>query len=132
MIGVSSKTAQRLARHDPQALLVADLGSRGRPILEGVPTLLIDHHRPDGVPPGATLITGYGREPTPTSGLLAYWAAGAVADVDDLLWIAAISLLSDLGDDAPFGGFRSSGRGVEYGYWGMLEYTRPKVLNVAH
>ena len=97
-----SAVADRLARHAPQALLVADLGSRDRPVLGGVPTLLIDHHRPDGVPPGATLITGYGREPTPTSGLLAYRAAGAIAEVDDLLWIAAVSLLSDLGDDAPF------------------------------
>lgn len=94
--------AGRLARHSPQALLVADLGSRDRPVLDGVPTLLLDHHRPDGVPPGATLVSGYGRDPTPTSGLLAYRAAGAVADVADLLWIAAISLLSDLGDDPPF------------------------------
>src|SRR3954470_18603001 len=82
--------ADRLARHAPQALLVADLGSRDRPVLDGVPTLLIDHHRPDGVPTGATLVTGYGREPTPTSGLLAYWAAGAIAEADDLLWIAAV------------------------------------------
>src|SRR3954453_444767 len=94
--------AARPARHAPQALLVADLGSRDRPVLDGVPTLLIDHHRPDGVPPGATLITGYGREPTPTSGLLAYRAAVTITDVDDLLWVAAVSLLSDLGDDAPF------------------------------
>ncbi|MEC3976917.1 aldehyde dehydrogenase family protein [Amycolatopsis sp. H20-H5] len=33
--------------------------------------------------------------------------------------------------DAPFGGYRTSGVGVEYGYWGLLEYTRLKVLNVA-
>ena len=34
--------------------------------------------------------------------------------------------------DAPFGGFRSSGRHVEHGYWGMLEYTRQRTLHVAH
>src|SRR3954452_12754715 len=43
--------AGRLARHTPQALLVADLGSRDRAVLDGVPTLLLDHHHPDGVPP---------------------------------------------------------------------------------
>jgi acyl-CoA reductase-like NAD-dependent aldehyde dehydrogenase len=31
---------------------------------------------------------------------------------------------------APFGGFRDSGVGVEYGYWGLLEYTRIRTLNV--
>jgi acyl-CoA reductase-like NAD-dependent aldehyde dehydrogenase len=35
----------------------------------------------------------------------------------------------DLRPDAPFGGIRSSGVGVEYGYWGLLEYTRIKVRN---
>lgn len=92
----------RLAAHEPQALLVADLGSRPEPLLPGVPTLLIDHHRPTGTPPDAVLLTGYGWDPTPTAGLLAYWCAQAIAEADDLCWLAAISLLSDLGDDAPF------------------------------
>ncbi|MDW5329531.1 aldehyde dehydrogenase family protein [Plantactinospora sp. KLBMP9567] len=33
--------------------------------------------------------------------------------------------------DVPFGGVRSSGSGVEYGYWGLLEYTRIKVSHTA-
>jgi single-stranded-DNA-specific exonuclease len=98
----SESVRQRLAGYDSQALIVTDLGSRDRPILDGVPTLLIDHHRPLGVPPGATLITGYDSEPVPTSGLLAYWCGQSIADIDDLCWIAAISLLSDIGDNAPF------------------------------
>lgn len=97
----SAAVRERLLRQKPQALLVTDLGSREQSLLD-VPTLLIDHHRPNGTPPGATLITGYGHEPTPTSGLLAYWCGQAVAPVDELLWIAAISLLSDIGDHAPF------------------------------
>lgn len=35
----------------------------------------------------------------------------------------------DLRHDVPFGGIRSSGIGVEYGYWGLLEYTQVRVLN---
>lgn len=97
----SAPVRARLARLGLQALLVADLGSRAQPLLD-VPTLLIDHHRPVGTPPGATLISGYGHEPTPTSGLLAYWCGQAIAPIDDLIWIAAISLLSDIGDHAPF------------------------------
>lgn len=98
----SPSIAERLRGYEPRALIVTDLGSRDRVLLDGVPTLLIDHHRPNGVPPHAQLITGYGEEPTPTSGLLAYWCCEAITDIDDLCWIAAVSLLSDIGDHAPF------------------------------
>lgn len=97
----STTVRERLAAYAAQTLIVTDLGSRDHPILD-VPTLLIDHHRPTGVPPRAELITGYGSEPTPTSGLLAYWCGQALTNIDDLQWIAALSLLSDIGDNAPF------------------------------
>ncbi len=94
----------RLKARAPQALLVVDLGARPDELLPGVPTLLIDHHAPFGTPPGAVLLTSYGTEPTATSGLLALWCAQAIAPAlaDELQWMAGISLLSDLGDKAPF------------------------------
>ena len=94
----------RLAALHPQALLVVDLGARPDVVLPGVPTLLIDHHAPFGTPPGAVLLTSYGTEPTATSGLLALWCAQAIAPdkAHELQWLAGISLLSDLGDKAPF------------------------------
>ena len=95
----------RLAAAEPQALFVLDLGSRPDALLPGAPAMLIDHHNPGGVPPGAELLTGYGTEPTPTTGLLVWWACRALlpeAQHADLLWLAALSLLSDLGDKAPF------------------------------
>ncbi|MEU7361487.1 MULTISPECIES: aldehyde dehydrogenase family protein [Streptomyces] len=36
----------------------------------------------------------------------------------------------ELRHDVPFGGTRSSGVGVEYGHWGLLEYTRLRVRHV--
>ncbi|MBW1600748.1 aldehyde dehydrogenase family protein [Streptomyces sp. JJ66] len=42
-----------------------------------------------------------------------------------------INTHGDLRPDVPFGGVRSSGLGVEYGYWGLVEYTRIKVRNSA-
>lgn len=88
----------RLEALQPAGLIVADLGSREEPILPDVPTILIDHHRPTGAPPNAVLLTGYELDPVPTSGLLAYWLTSA----SDLEWVASISILSDLGDKAPF------------------------------
>lgn len=42
-----------------------------------------------------------------------------------------INTHGELRHDVPFGGRRSSGLGVEYGHWGLLEYTRPRVRHVA-
>ena len=107
----SPSVLERLRQRAPAVLLVADLGSRPEPLLPGVPTLLLDHHRPSGTPPGATLISAYremaagedARE-IPTTGLMAYRCAQALLpdDSESFLWLAAISLLSDLGDKAPF------------------------------
>lgn len=42
-----------------------------------------------------------------------------------------INTHGDLRHNVPFGGVKSSGVGVEYGYLGLVAYTRPKVLNVS-
>ncbi len=42
---------------------------------------------------------------------------------------AWINAHGDLRHDVPFGGTRDSGIGVEYGHWGLLEYTRIRVTN---
>ncbi|MEV0764769.1 aldehyde dehydrogenase family protein [Nocardia sp. NPDC050435] len=43
------------------------------------------------------------------------------------VWINAHG---DLRHNVPFGGMKNSGIGVEYGYWGLLEYTRMQVTNI--
>ncbi len=103
----SDDTVALLEKYHPSALIVGDLGVRGEPVSPtGVPTFFIDHHRPSGLPPDAEthVVTGYGLDPTPTSGLIAFACVGGLPDidVDDLDWIAAISVLGDIGDKAPF------------------------------
>jgi single-stranded-DNA-specific exonuclease len=79
-----------------------DLGSRSEPVIPGIPTCFIDHHYPEGVPEGDTLITAYRWDPIPNTSLLIWELCQAMADISDLDWIAAIGTLSDLGDRAPF------------------------------
>ena len=102
----SDETRALLAARQPAAVIVTDLGVREEPVWDGPPPLFLDHHRPSGLPPdaGRLVITGYGLDPVPTSGLLALACVGGLpgVDVDDLDWIAAISVLSDIGDKAPF------------------------------
>jgi single-stranded-DNA-specific exonuclease len=83
-------------------LIVADLGTRAEPPLPGMATLILDHHVPSGVPQGALLVSGYGLHPTPTTSLLAWWCTGAVAEVDDLLWLAALGIIGDMQEAAGF------------------------------
>lgn len=96
------RTKEQVAATRPVALFVLDLGCQEEPVVPVVPTLFVDHHRPLGVPPLGTLISSYTWEPAPNAGLLVWWLCRAVADVDDLEWLAAMGTLSDLGDKAPF------------------------------
>lgn len=92
----------RVAALAPSALVVADLGTRAEPVLPGVPTLVIDHHVPTGTPPGAVTLSGNGLTPEPTSALITWWAAAALGDQADLLWLAALGLIGDMADEAAF------------------------------
>jgi len=108
----SADMAAELATRSPAGLVVADLGLRAGAVRPGTPTVVIDHHVPTGDAGGATVttdeaegvtvITGFGVEPTPTTSLLAHWCAAGLGAADDLLWLAAIGIVGDLGDKAPF------------------------------
>ncbi|WP_139925155.1 DHH family phosphoesterase [Hymenobacter sp. DG01] len=94
---------ERLLALKPDALIVTDLGVHAHGTLEahGISVLYVDHHIPEGEPPaGSTVLTGYGLEPVPCSAWLAYELLAAEADMTDLQWVAAIGILSDLGDQA--------------------------------
>lgn len=93
---------ERVRACAPESLFVFDLGSQSEPVIENVPTCFIDHHRPEGVPPKATLISGYTWQPIPNTSLLVWTLCSMIADTSDLDWIAAIGVISDIGDNAPF------------------------------
>lgn len=96
-----------LARLAPAALIATDLGVRQGDIVAGVPTCLIDHHVPTGVPGEATVISGNGLEPEPTSALLAWWATGAD---ERLLWLAAVGLIGDMAEGKGFAEMAAAAR----------------------
>ncbi|MEG4508422.1 ATP-dependent DNA ligase [Microcoleus sp. F6_B4] len=93
---------ERVIAAAPDSLFILDLGSQSEPVIAGVPTCFIDHHRPEGVPPGDTLISAYTWEAIPNTSLLVWELCSSLTDVSDLDWIAAIGTVSDLGEKAPF------------------------------
>ena len=98
----SPEMAAELSGREMGGLIVADLGTRAEPPHPGVPTVLIDHHVPTGVPEAALLIGGHGLSPTPTTSLLAWWCAAAIGEANDLLWLAAIGIIGDMEESAGF------------------------------
>lgn len=91
-----------LAEQDIGGLIVTDLGVREGELKPGAPTVVIDHHVPTGAPGAAVVISGNGLDPEPTSALLAYWCAGVLAPVEDLVWIAGLGLIGDMAEAAGF------------------------------
>ena len=109
---IRTRLDERARVHGLDALILADLGCHSGEVFPSIPLLMIDHHAPAGQPPASTLITSFGTgEPAgdgkdvATTGLLSYRCAQALvgdAKAAEWLWLAGISLLSDLGDKAPF------------------------------
>ncbi len=93
---------QRITDARPDALFVMDMGSQATPVIPGAPTCFVDHHRPEGVPPGDTLVSAYSWDPIPTTSLLMWELCQPLADVSDLDWVAAVGVVGDLGERAPF------------------------------
>lgn len=100
----SAGARERLAALRPDALIVTDLGVHRAGVLPGVPTLYVDHHRPEGEPDdaAAAVVLAYGWDPIPASAWLAYDLLSPLVDVADLGWIAAVGTISDLGEKAPW------------------------------
>ncbi len=98
----SSAMREAYAGAAPGGLIVADLGLREGEVLPGVPTIVVDHHVPSGAAGGATIITGFGADPIPSTSLLAYRCVATMVGADPWLWLAAIGLIGDYGDKAPF------------------------------
>ena len=91
-------------------LVLADLGVAAELPAEGLPTIIVDHHVPTGIPSAATIITGIHDDPVPTSSLLAYRAATALFDAEPLLWLAAIGIIGDMADKDGFAEFEAARR----------------------
>jgi single-stranded-DNA-specific exonuclease len=94
----SKAMMQELRGIEVGGVIAVDLGVRQGSIKAGTPTIVVDHHVPTGIPADATVITGYGLHPVPTSSLLAYWCSQQLADVDPWAWIPALGLIGDMAD----------------------------------
>ena len=106
----TTENRARVAAAHPEALCLLDLGSQDQALVDSaplassqpVPMCVIDHHRPQGTPPGGVLISAYTWNPSMNTSLLMWELLKPLVNVEDLDWVAAIGTIGDLGEKAPF------------------------------
>lgn len=96
----SVSLADRVLAREPSRLIVMDMGSRTRAIVPGLTTLVIDHHRPEGIPPVDVFVSSFGVEPPAPASLLTYQICKDFVQVGGLEWLAAMGVVGDLGFQA--------------------------------
>lgn len=96
----SDTLRHRVLARRPSKLIVMDTGSRAREIIPGISTMVIDHHRPDSMPPVDTFVSSYGVDPPAPTSLVTYQICRELAPSEGLSWLAAVGTGADLGIDA--------------------------------
>ena len=98
----SYKLMKRVVARQPSRLIVMDTGSRTNAIIPGLTTMVIDHHRPEGVPPVDVFVTSFGVEPPAPASLLTYHVCKDLGKLDGREWLAAVGTVADLGSEVNF------------------------------
>ncbi|MCL6520711.1 MAG: hypothetical protein K6T99_12865 [Armatimonadetes bacterium] len=96
----SDSLAKRALVRKPTHLIVMDTGSRNEAILPGITTMVIDHHKPEGVPPVDVYLTSFGVYPPEPSALLTYNICQEITPLNGLDWLAAVGTAGDMGVNA--------------------------------
>ena len=99
----SAQMRARLARLPADALVVLDMGTRAGPIVEGLPTIVIDHHAATEIPDVSLYVSSATWDKVAPTGLLAYGILAPFVPLEDSSWLALLSVVGDLGDRHPFG-----------------------------
>jgi single-stranded-DNA-specific exonuclease len=88
---------ERVRVADPRYLVVLDTGSRSGAIARGVPTLIVDHHRPTGFPSGAVVVSAADHPPIAPAALLAWELVRPLAALEEWEWLGVLGGVADLG-----------------------------------
>ncbi|KAI9096569.1 hypothetical protein DFS34DRAFT_650662 [Phlyctochytrium arcticum] len=95
-----SEERERFAEAKPDSLILLDQGSRASDaFIEGVPTLIIDHHASSVFPTGATVLSSYGTHPNAPASMLTFTLCDSLLDgaADRLVWLALVGTTGDMG-----------------------------------
>jgi single-stranded-DNA-specific exonuclease len=95
--GYAAHVVEEVLRAEVSAVVLVDTGAAAENPYRPRPVLVLDHHRPLGIPEEATFVSSFGREPTETSSLITYLACLPLVDLEPVAWLVLIGVFGDLG-----------------------------------
>ncbi len=98
----SPGTARRVRELDPPSLIIVDTGSSSEEVYSDLRTMVVDHHRPLGLPSCDLYVNSYGRTPKEPSSLIAYCICRELVDLEPIEWATLLGVFGDLGDSKLF------------------------------
>lgn len=100
--GYAPNVVEQVLRAEVSAVVLVDTGAAAENPYQPRAVLVLDHHRPLGIPTGATFVSSFGRDPTETSSLIAYLACRSLAELRPVEWLVLIGVFGDLGSADAF------------------------------
>jgi single-stranded-DNA-specific exonuclease len=98
----SPEVVRKVEAAEPSAVVVVDTGAAAENPFAPRPVLVLDHHQPLGIPPGATFVSSYRNKPPETSALITYLACQPLANLQPVEWLVLLGVFGDLGDSKDF------------------------------
>lgn len=98
----SPGTVRQVRELDPKVLIIVDTGSSPEEDYCGIPTMVVDHHRPLGLPACDLYVNSYGRFPKETSSLISCYICRELVGPEPIEWVALLGIFGDLGDSKRF------------------------------
>jgi single-stranded-DNA-specific exonuclease len=98
----SPRVVEQVRAASPDYIVIVDMGSSPENPYAPTPVLIIDHHRPMGIPPGVVYCNSYGNRPVETSSLICYLVCEEMVVVGEAAWIPLLGVFGDLGSADAF------------------------------
>jgi hypothetical protein len=86
----------------PDYIVIVDMGSSPENPYAPIPVLVIDHHRPMGIPRDVVYCSSYRNRPVETSSLICYLICEEIVVLEDQAWIPLLGVFGDLGSVEAF------------------------------
>lgn len=126
LLPVPSRQALPVFDSPPDGVYLLDVSCPENDFPWSAPTVVIDHHPPAQEPPPGLLCVAHNWKPPVCTALLTHWLF--FGDQSPHSWIAAVGVLSDLGDEAGFELLQ-----VELRRWGRERLRNlTSLINSAH
>ena len=98
----SPRVVEQVRAAAPDYIVIVDMGSSPENPYAPTPVLVIDHHRPTGIPQDVVFCSSYKHRPVETSSLICYLVCEEIVVLEEQAWIPLLGVFGDLGSVEAF------------------------------